>query len=63
MALFYVTSFFSFFPGWTRAEMSGFSCVFEGVLEKAGVSTWWFDGVFVVECGVIVDRRCMSYGA
>jgi hypothetical protein len=38
----------------TAWDFCVFAGVFEGVLEKAGVGTWFFDGKNVVECVVIV---------
>jgi hypothetical protein len=57
MELFYVTVF-RFFCGW--CEVVGFvvlRCFLKGVLEKEGVWVWCFDGEFVVECVVEMDRK------
>jgi len=50
MGLFYVTVLKFYF--WVNLPL-----FFKGVFGKARVLVWCFDGSFVVECVVIVDRR------
>lgn len=51
--------FFCFFSrAGLAAEMGGFAMFFRGGFWKKRILVWCFDGEVVVDCVVIVDRRC-----
>jgi hypothetical protein len=61
MELFYVTVFGFFLGVVWGGRFRGFAVFFEGVLEKEGVWVWCFDGEFVVECVVEMDRKQRTF--
>jgi hypothetical protein len=57
MTLFYVTVFGFFFCGGLWAGIGDFAGFLKGVWGNVGVWWWFFDGGFVVDRVIIVDRR------
>jgi hypothetical protein len=62
MALFYVTGLEFFSVMEVRGWFCGFAGFLKGVLGKEGVSVWFFDGGFVVDCVVDMDAKQRSFG-